>query len=79
VPEFRQKLAELNHNLIKEVGTYQSTKLGDAHIYDLGGNAAEWHSGSGGSYGYSAISFVDERSETTTAPVRYTSFRVIKE
>jgi len=80
VPEFRQKLEELNRTLLKEVGTYKSTKVGEAHIYDLGGNAAEWYSGSGeqSTYGYSAVSYVDDRAEISKTPVRYTGFRVIK-
>lgn len=80
VPEFRQKLEKLDHTMIKEVGAYKSVKIGNARIYDLGGNAAEWSSGSDQStYGYSAISYVDERSETPSIPIRYTGFRVIKE
>ncbi len=80
IPEFRQKLEKLDHTLLKEVGAYKSIKIGNAHVYDLGGNAAEWASGSDrDTYGYSAVSFVDERSETKTAPNRYTGFRVIKE
>ena len=81
VPEFRQKLANLDHTMLKEVGAYKSVKIGEAHVYDLGGNAAEWFTGSGNNstYGYSAVSFVDERDETSNAPVEYTGFRVIKE
>lgn len=81
VPEFRRKLQELDHTLLKEVGAYKSVKIGDARIYDLGGNAAEWHLGSNGTgiYGYSAVSYVDDRSEMVSAPVSYTGFRVIKE
>ena len=81
VPEFRKKLEELDHTMLKEVGAYKSVKIGEAHVYDLGGNAAEWFNGSANNstYGYSAVSYVDERSETSAAPIRYTGFRVIKE
>lgn len=82
VSEFRQKLEALTHTMLKEAGSYKSVKIGDAHVYDLGGNATEWHSGSeanGSTYGYSAINFVDERSKTPSAPARYTGFRVMKE
>jgi dipeptidyl aminopeptidase/acylaminoacyl peptidase len=80
VSEFRQKMEELNHTLLKEAGSYKSVKVGDAHIFDLGGNAAEWHSGPDNStYGYSAVNFVDERSKTSDAPAEYIGFRVIKE
>lgn len=81
VPEFRQKLAELDHTMLKEVGAYKSVKVGDAQIYDLGGNAAEWYAGSTDDniYGYSAVSFVDERDNASDAPLDYTGFRIIKE
>ena len=81
VPEFRQKLTDLDQSMLKEVGAYKSVKVGEAPVYDLGGNAAEWYTGSNGNstYGYSAVSFVDDRDETSTAPAEYTGFRVIKE
>jgi dipeptidyl aminopeptidase/acylaminoacyl peptidase len=81
ISEFRKKLGELDHSLLKEVGSYKSIKIGESHIYDLGGNAAEWHSGSQdqSTYGYSAISYVDDRAETSNIPIRYTGFRLIKE
>ncbi|MEL7834942.1 prolyl oligopeptidase family serine peptidase [Fodinibius sp. N2] len=81
VAEFRKKLDELDHSMLKEVGSYKAVKVGEAEVYDLGGNAAEWHSGStqNNTYGYSAVSYVDERSETPQTSIRYTGFRVIKE
>lgn len=81
VTEFRKKMEELNHTMLKEAGSYKSVKIGDAHIFDIGGNAAEWYNGSGenSTYGYSAVNFVDERSKNSTAPDEYTGFRVIKE
>jgi len=80
VPEFRQKLEQLQHTLLKEAGAYKSVKIGEASIYDLGGNAAEWFTGgTDQTYGYSAVSYVDTRSETPEVPLDYTGFRVIKE
>ncbi len=81
VPEFRQKLSELEHTLLKEAGSYKSVKVGDARIYDLGGNVAEIFNGSEAenTYGYSAVSFVDDRGEVPRAPTEYIGFRVIKE
>lgn len=80
VPELRQKLEQLQHTLLREAGAYKSVKVGEAAIYDLGGNAAEWHTGgSDQTYGYSAVSYVDERSQTPEVPLDYTGFRVIKE
>ncbi|WP_440998635.1 S9 family peptidase [Fodinibius sp. SL11] len=79
--DFRQKMAELNHTMLKEVGSYKSVKIGEANIYDLGGNAAELFDSSDtkSTYGYSAINFVDERDEVPSAPTNYTGFRVMKE
>ncbi len=78
VPELRNKMDELQHSLLRESGSYKGTKVGKALIYDLGGNAAEYQS-DGSSYGYSAVSFVDERGEAKPAPPAYTGFRVIKD
>ncbi len=43
VAEFRQKLAEIGQDktiLLKPVGSWNSTKIGEAKIFDLGGNVA---------------------------------------
>ncbi|HEX6983704.1 MAG TPA: prolyl oligopeptidase family serine peptidase [Balneolaceae bacterium] len=80
VPEFRQKLEQLDHSLLKAAGSFDAVKVGNAWIYDLGGNAAELYRSSEHQpiYGYSAVSFMDEYSKTSTAPENYIGFRVIK-
>jgi formylglycine-generating enzyme required for sulfatase activity len=78
VAELRQKMNELQHTLLKEAGTFKATQIGDALIYDLGGNVAEY-SDDGDTYGYSAVSFVDDRGEVHEPSQAYTGFRVIKE
>lgn len=78
VPDLRKKMSEMQHSLLKESGSYKGTKIGEALIYDLGGNAAEYR-GDGSSYGYSAVSFVDERGEAEQAPKAYMGFRIVKE
>jgi dipeptidyl aminopeptidase/acylaminoacyl peptidase len=78
VPELREKLENLNRSLLKEVGLYKGTKMGEALLYDLGGNAAEYRS-DGQIYGYSAVSFVDERGEAERPPKKYIGFRVVVE
>jgi len=78
VDEFRQKLSGLNRTLLKEVGSFKSTKIGDAYIYDLGGNVAEL-AANGDVYGYSAINYVDERGESVKPSDDYIGFRLIKE
>ncbi len=81
VPEFKKIISSLNRTLLKEVGSFDAVKVGQAWIYDLGGNVAELYNGSGKLpvYGYSAASFVDEFSKTSTAPKRYIGFRIIKQ
>ena len=76
VPEFREKMGELQHSLLKESGSYKGTKLGEALIYDLGGNASEYQE-DGSSYGYSAVSYVDERGEAKKAPLEYNPLKWI--
>ncbi|MDX1587189.1 MAG: prolyl oligopeptidase family serine peptidase, partial [Balneolaceae bacterium] len=78
IPELRKKMEELQHSLLKECGAYKGTEIGEALIYDLGGNAAEYHSG-GASYGYSAVSYVDNRGVAEQPPAAYTGFRVIRD
>ncbi|MGM0588702.1 MAG: S9 family peptidase [Bacteroidota bacterium] len=81
VPELRQKLEELDQSLLMTVGSFNGTAIGNAHIYDLGGNAAEYYSDNGSEavYGYSAVSFVDERATAAQPSMMYTGFRVVKE
>ena len=58
VPAFREKIAEAELSLMQAVGQHAPTKVGDASVYDLGGNAAEYAQGDA-HYGYSAYSFYD--------------------
>lgn len=78
VQEFQKKLHELNQTLIREAGSYSSVKVGKAVVYDLGGNVAEYNQ-AGNTYGYSAVSFVDDRGNEVETPLEYTGIRVIKE
>ncbi len=78
VPDLRRKVEELQHSLLKESGAYKGSRIGDALIYDLGGNAAEYQT-DGTTYGYSAVSYVDERGEVQSPPAAYIGFRVVKE
>lgn len=78
VPELRKKMAQLDRPLLKESGSYRGTEVGNALVYDLGGNAAEYRT-DGKTYGYSATSFVDSRGEAPKSAVEYIGFRVIKE
>lgn len=78
VPELRKKMEELQHSLIKEAGVFKAHEIEEALLYDLGGNVAEYNA-SGNTYGYSAISLVDERGIAQSPPRAYIGFRLIKE
>lgn len=72
---FKTKLNEAKTSLIKKVGEFKAVKIGDAEIYDLGGNVSEYFEN--GIYGYSAYDFCDENSNNTESS--YVGFRVVKE
>lgn len=73
-----QKLAESKTSLIKEVGNFKATKLGEAEVYDLGGNVAEYGA-DGKTYGYSAYDYVDPHSEEVRVTAGQVGFRVVRE
>ncbi len=78
---FKQKLKSIETSLLKSVGSFQSTKVGEAEIYDLGGNVAEWYeeNGKGKSMGFSAYDFADEHQHTSRTSPSNMGIRVIKE
>ena len=76
VAMFREKLNEVQSHLFKKVGKYTSTKVGDAMVYDLGGNVAEYYSD--GIYGFSAYDFYDAASDKMIES-KHVGIRVIKE
>lgn len=57
-----EKVVALKSPMLKEAGQFKCIKVGEADVYDLGGNVAEYDS-SGKSYGYGAKDFVDGHSE----------------
>ncbi|MCY7352661.1 MAG: prolyl oligopeptidase family serine peptidase [Cytophagaceae bacterium] len=87
VPLLRQKIAEAKTSLLKSVGSFKAVKVGEADLYDLGGNVAEWYTkddGTPGTYGFSAYDLADatadwprnQHSQTSTG---YIGFRVVRE
>lgn len=76
VPMLREKLKELNTILYKKVGKKKPTKVGDAEIYDLGGNIAEYYDS--GVYGYSAYDFYDANDDSMINS-KHVGIRVIKD
>lgn len=74
----KQKLAEHKSSLIKEVGSFKASKVGEAKVYDLGGNVAEFGA-DGKTYGYSAYDYVDPHTEEVRVKAGQVGFRVIKD
>ncbi len=79
VPGLRRKLEELQSvSLVKAAGRFPPTKIGEAAVYDLGGNLAEY-AADGSIYGYSAYDFVDPFSETVERREGYVGVRIVRE
>ena len=76
VAKFRKKISEVKTSLLKKAGKYKVTKIGEAEVYDLGGNLAEYYSK--GTYGYSAYDFYDA-SNSGKIKSKHVGIRVIKE
>ncbi|WP_224999898.1 prolyl oligopeptidase family serine peptidase [Cesiribacter sp. SM1] len=81
LPAFRQKLQEVKGSLVKEAGTFKPLALGDAKVFDLGGNVAEFYEEGGkcAVYGYSAYDFVDPASQECSSAPEHTGFRVVRD
>jgi formylglycine-generating enzyme required for sulfatase activity len=76
VPMLREKLKELKTILYKKVGKKKPTKVGDAEVYDIGGNVAEYYDS--GVYGYSAYDFYDVNDDSMIDS-KHVGIRVIKQ
>lgn len=78
-PALRAKAMELAPEaLIRAVGQHPPSRIGEAQVYDLGGNVAERHAQ--GVYGYSAIDYVDSAApEARYVAPAFTGFRVVRE
>ena len=76
VDEFKSKLQEVKTHLFKKVGKFKPTKVGDADIFDVGGNVAEYFEN--GMYGYSAYDFYDAHNSEMIEST-HVGIRVIKE
>ena len=82
-PALRAKAMELAPEaLIRAVGMFPPSLIGEAVVYDLGGNVAEIYDrgGNAGVYGYSAIDHVDSAApEARNVVPAFTGFRVVRE
>ncbi|WP_115462519.1 prolyl oligopeptidase family serine peptidase [Winogradskyella aurantiaca] len=74
--KLQEQIKSLKLSLLKPVGSYKSSKVREAVVYDLGGNLAEHFDN--GVYGYSAYDFCDPSDSTMTSS-SYTGFRIVKE
>lgn len=66
-------------NLLKEVGSFKATKIGEAKVFDIGGNVAEYYGKEGKTYGFSAKDFVDSADNEFGFEGKLKGFRVIRE
>lgn len=71
-----EKIKSISTTLIKPVGSSEAFKIGDAKLYDLGGNVAEY--AESGIYGYSAYDFFDANDDSPITSA-YVGFRVVKD
>lgn len=74
---FKEKLKDVKNSLLMEAGTFKAIAMGEAEIYDVGGNVAEYTI-DGNSYGYSAYDYADT-SQKEPVQSKHVGFRVIKE
>ena len=74
--KLKSKISALQYSLLKPVGSFKASKVGDANIYDLGGNVAELYQG--GVYGYSAYDYYDANNDSEVSS-QHIGIRVIKE
>ena len=74
--KLKSKINALQYSLLKPVGSFKASKVGDANIYDLGGNVAELYQN--GIYGYSAYDYFDANNDDEITS-QHTGIRVIKE
>ncbi len=76
VGDLRRKVEELKSSLLRPVGSYAPVKVGQAQLYDLGGNLAEYAAGTL-HYGYSAYDYVDPAAGDDVPETEYLGLRVV--
>ena len=74
--KLKGKLNALKGSLLKKVGSSKSTKIGEAEVYDIGGNVAEYYTD--GTYGYSAYDYYDTNDDKKIQS-NFAGIRLIKE
>ncbi|WP_224484587.1 alpha/beta hydrolase family protein [Robertkochia aurantiaca] len=76
IEALKAKVKKHNVELLKKVGKYKAGKIGDATVYDLGGNLAEFYSD--GIYDLSAYDYFDS-AEQKMKDSEHVGLRVIEE
>ena len=81
VPALNKKVAQVKTTLLMNVGNFKGAKLGEATLYDLGGNAAECYLKDGkiAIYGFSAYDYADTHTADVKTKPKYVGFRVVRE
>jgi dipeptidyl aminopeptidase/acylaminoacyl peptidase len=74
----KAKLEVLKGSLVKPVGSFEPLTTGEAILYDVGGNVAEY-SEDGTTYGFSAYLYVDAAQPEVQVDKDYSGFRVVLE
>jgi len=74
----KSKVEESEEELIKPVGSHDPIQVGEATVYDLGGNVKEYQS-DGNAYGFSAYDYADELAGTEASSGSYVGIRIVRE
>lgn len=78
VAMLQDKIEEAGEELVKAVGSHEALRIGQAEVYDLGGNVKEYQVG-GKAYGFSAFDYADAQAEEDVPAGKYCGIRVVKE
>jgi dipeptidyl aminopeptidase/acylaminoacyl peptidase len=78
VPALQEKITNSDLELIRPVGQFHPVKVGEAYLYDLGGNLGEWVS-DGTALGYSAYQYVDETAAERPKAGELMGVRLVRE
>lgn len=78
---FYKKVEEVKSELVKAVGSFKATRIGEGKVYDLGGNVAEYYLDRNElkTYGYSAYDYVDPVRKEVQPKEENIGFRVVQE
>lgn len=74
--KLKEKLKTIKSSLLRKVGSSASIKIGEADVYDIGGNVAEYYNN--GTYGYSAYDYYDTNDDKQIQS-NFAGIRLIKE